>query len=119
MKSILVIDDDKSLINLLSLIFRSEGLDVTTASNGQEALDCLDNAKPDVIVVDLSMPIMDGREFYHRAREEGYDKPVLILSANNPEQARQELGADAAMRKPFEPEILVEAVESLLEDVKA
>jgi DNA-binding response OmpR family regulator len=62
------------------------------------------------IVLDLSMPGMDGRDFYRRARNAGFRGPIVIISAFGSEDAKQELGADAALAKPFEPEALASTV---------
>ena len=113
MKSLLVVDDDPGVVTLIRAIFRSEGWDVATAHNGREAMDRLEGSEPDVILLDLMMPEIDGREFYRRAREHGTKSHVVILSAYGSERACKELGADAAVAKPFEPETLIAKVEAL------
>lgn len=115
MKTILVVDDDPGVLTLIRMIFRSEGWNVDTARNGREAIEQLEvlPAEPDVIVLDLMMPEIDGREFYKIARDRGVRSRIMILSAYGSERARKELGAEDALAKPFEPEVLVARVEAL------
>jgi len=111
---VLIVDDDPSVLRMLRLVFVADGFDVTTATNGREALAAVEAAKPGAIVLDLEMPVMDGREFFHELREKGDETPVLILSAYGAERARRELKAEAFVSKPFEPDYLVQEVEKLL-----
>ena len=115
MKTILVVDDDPGVLTLIRTIFRTEGWSVDTARNGREAIEQLEHrtAEPDVIVLDLMMPEIDGREFYRLARDKGVRSRVVILSAYGSEVARKELGAEDSLAKPFEPEVLVAKVEAL------
>lgn len=113
---IFVVDDDPAMGRLTSLALKSEGYVVTAFTSPQKALgEIVDPADPNpaVVILDLSMPEMNGREFYRRARAAGLEAPVLILSAYGADQAKEELGAQAALAKPFEPENLVAAVRSL------
>jgi DNA-binding response OmpR family regulator len=91
------------------------GITAVTAENGRQALDRLseDSAGFDVIVLDLSMPVMDGRAFYREIAQRPEHPPVLFLSAYGALHAQRELGAAAALPKPFEPEILVARVQEL------
>ena len=110
---VLVIDDDAALLRMLSLCLSTAGIQVTTADGGHSGLDRLQDNHFDVIVLDLQMPRMDGRSFYHEMESRGHEAPVIILSAYGAEQARRELGAAAAIAKPFDPDTLVETVLSL------
>ncbi len=111
---VLVIDDDRALSSLLSVIFRGAGYRVATARDGEDGLARLETEQPDAIVLDLEMPRMDGRTFYHHLRDRGSRVPVLILSAYGARNGQRELGAQAYMDKPFDPEALLAAVEALL-----
>ena len=114
--SIFVVDDDPALAKLVSLTLSLEGFEVQAFTSSLEALATLAKdlpAQPSAIVLDLNMPEMDGREFYRSARESGYENPVLILSAFGAQQAQQELGADAYLRKPFHPQELAKKVRGL------
>jgi DNA-binding response OmpR family regulator len=111
--AVLVVDDEPSVRRVMTLALRAEGLDVHQAENGLAALELL-ALKPDLIILDLMMPVMDGRVFFHQARASGYNGPVLLVSAHDVERAREELKADGSMAKPFDPEQLVEKVRELL-----
>jgi two-component system response regulator MprA len=99
---------------MLRLVFVADGYQVTTATNGREALDAVEASSPRAIVLDLEMPVMDGREFFRELRAKGNSTPVLILSAYGADLARRELKAEAFVSKPFEPDYLVQEVEKLL-----
>ncbi len=100
MRRVLVVDDDPDIRTLLSESLEGEGYDVRSAENGATALRCLKARRPDVIVLDLTMPVMDGRRF----REEQWRDPalaaipVIIISTVVPDEG---LHADAYLAKPF------------------
>src|SRR5687768_1904149 len=98
---VLLVDDDPALLRMLGLIFRTEGFEVLTGRDGQEALQVIGAQSVDAIVLDLQMPVMDGRQFYRELRARGLETPVVIVSAYGAEEARRELGAPAAVGKPF------------------
>ncbi len=114
MPKVLVIDDDAALLRMIRLTLRLEGFEVVTATDGQLGLDRVVDSSPDVVAVDLQMPIMDGRAFYRVLRSDGHRVPVLIMSANGALEARRELGANAAITKPFEPAELVSTIRRLV-----
>ncbi|HEX5480093.1 MAG TPA: response regulator [Dehalococcoidia bacterium] len=107
---VLVVDDDPAIVRLLKLTLRGGGFDVTGASNGEEALEEVDRHAPEAIVLDIDMPVMNGREFYERLRARHIHIPVVILSAYNPRRVQRELGAQAYIGKPFEPDELIDIV---------
>jgi DNA-binding response OmpR family regulator len=117
--TILVVDDDPVIQNLLALNFEMEGYSVATASDGAEALDSIAARRPDVVVLDVMMPKVDGIEVVRRMKADATTAavPVLLLSARA--QAKDvseglEAGADAYMTKPFDPADLLDRVASLL-----
>jgi DNA-binding response OmpR family regulator len=112
---VLVVDDDVSLARILSFVLSQEGFDVKVANDGDDAIEAAKIDRPDAVVLDLRMPGKDGRAVFKELRELGIDSPVLILSAFDAQRAYVELGAQAYMNKPFEPERLAEAVRRLLE----
>jgi DNA-binding response OmpR family regulator len=112
---VFIIDDDRSLLSLLRVIFQDAQFDVRTYLDAQQALEEVKREQPDVIILDLEMPIMNGRAFYRAMRAEGIETPVLILSAYGARAARAELGADAYVDKPFEPDQLISATRELLQ----
>ena len=114
---ILVVDDDPGIRSLLGMALASDGADVHMASNGSEALEAVrESHRFDLIILDLSMPVMDGRACYRGLRALPCDTPVLLLSAHGAAEARRELGAQAAMAKPFDPFVLAERVNELVAD---
>jgi two-component system response regulator MprA len=115
-RHVLIVDDDASILRMLRLIFQGDGFVVETATNGLEALDMVASKAPGVIVLDLEMPVMDGRECFRQLRSRGHETPVLILSAYGAERARAELSAQAYVSKPFEPDYLVQEVRRLLDE---
>jgi len=94
---VLLVEDDEPTREMMSEMLRREGWNVIEAANGRAALDCLDSSCPDLILLDLMMPEMDGFEFAHRLRErhEWRDIPVVVLTAKDltPED-RQRLNGD-------------------------
>ncbi len=111
---ILVVDDDPVVRRLVAVTLSDEGHEVRTASNGAEALEIVDGGCPEVIVLDLEMPEVDGRTCYRELRTRGCEAPVLVLSAYGAHRARKELGAEAALDKPFDPFELVRRLERLI-----
>jgi CheY-like chemotaxis protein len=110
MTRVLVVDDDLGIRRLARFILDSAGYDVAVASHGQEALEILSADEADVVVLDLNMPVMDGYTFFHNLDDVRHRPYVIILSGDQAERARQELGADASLRKPFRPDELVASV---------
>lgn len=102
---VLVVDDDQSLVGLISAVLEGEGYLVQAASNGQEALDCVVETRPDLILLDLGMPVMDGWTCCRSLRQSSAtsDIPVIIMSADGVESAvRVDLGVEHFLSKPFE-----------------
>lgn len=111
---ILVLDDDPSLLRTIRLILDLEGFTVETAVDGVEGLEQVAADGFDLILLDLQMPRMDGRTFHREIRSRGYMTPVLILSAYGAEAAKEELGAEGAVHKPFDPDLLVGRIREML-----
>ena len=95
---------------MLELSMSSDGLEVATARDGEEALAELDHEDYDVVVLDLQMPRMSGRDFFHEMISRGHKPKVVILSAYGAEEAWRELKVAAAVPKPFDPDELIETV---------
>ena len=115
-KSVLVVDDDTAIRTLIADALEIEGYAVVTARNGVEALTKLSSTQPDAIVLDLMMPVMDGRGFLAAYREDARHAqiPVLVLSAShNLGEIAPELGVRACLAKPFDLDVLLAAVERL------
>jgi DNA-binding response OmpR family regulator len=112
-RKVLVVDDDAPLLRMLGLLLRGCGFDVTTTSNATDALFEAIHERPEVIVLDLAMPRIDGWTLYRQLRENSIDARVLILSAYDARTAQRKLGADASLAKPFEVDELVERIQQL------
>ena len=116
--TVLVVEDDVAIQRLIELTLRAEGYEVRGAENGREALDVLENWRPDVIVLDLRMPVMDGRAFRAAQLElaGAADIPVIVVTAGRDGRAvGEELNASAVVAKPFDPDDLLDAVQQCVE----
>jgi CheY-like chemotaxis protein len=114
--NILIVEDDPDILSSLAEAIREEGFDVETAANGYQALTRLETSLPDLIFLDLMMPLMDGWKFLEvaRGRFPDWHAPVVILSAvhNLTEEARR-LGVTAFLSKPFDLEDVQRMAHSL------
>lgn len=120
MTKILVIDDEPSIINLVSAYLRPEGYEVFTAADGNAGLKAARTFKPDLIVLDLMLPGMDGIELLSRLRRES-DVYVIMLTARSEETDKivgLSVGADDYVTKPFSPRELVARIKSALRRIK-
>jgi two-component system OmpR family response regulator len=117
MTTILVVDDEPGVRDLLSDALRIAGYETETASNGVEAFEMLHRHRADLCIVDVNMPIMTGFEFLAKLREHDTQTPVLLLSARDSnDDVAQGLryGADDYVRKPFSLEELLLRVKAIL-----
>lgn len=113
---ILAVDDDRNNLKMLAFLLREEGYEVITADNGADALRMLDTQHPDLLILDIMMPQMDGFEVCKRVRQT-MDVPIVILSAKGETVDKVtglELGADDYLPKPFEPSELIARVKAVL-----
>ena len=118
MSNILIVDDEQSYRQLLSLVFESDGHSIRTATNGREALALLHEEPADVVISDVRMPDMDGIEMLSSVRESQPDLGVVLMTAfASVETAREafKLGADDFIQKPFDVEELKLIVRKTLE----
>lgn len=114
---VLVVDDDPPSVKMISFLLREEGYTVLTAADGEEALRSVQEEKPDLIILDVMMPKVDGLEVCRRLRRQLVDVPIIILSAKGETADRVlglELGADDYLPKPFEPMELLARVKAVL-----
>ncbi|WP_442602954.1 response regulator transcription factor [Paenibacillus sp. KN14-4R] len=117
MTQLLIVDDDPHIRELVRLFLQGEGLDISEASDGEEALRMFESMKFDMVILDIMMPNMDGWELCRRLREYSTALPLLMLTAKG-ETAQKvkgfNLGTDDYLVKPFEPQELVVRVKALL-----
>lgn len=107
---VLVVDDEANLSDLLRMAVQNEGWDARTAANGQEALNLVREFAPDLLVLDIMMPGIDGMEVLRRIRDAGNDVPVLFLTAKDAVEDRIagiSAGGDDYLTKPFNLEEVV------------
>ncbi len=117
---VLCIDDEPGVIELISLILRSQNIQVDGASSGKEGLEAMRTNPPDAVLLDIMMPEMDGWEVYKRMRsDENLKKiPVIIVTARNSSFeeviARERAGVDDYITKPFVPNQVRESLSRVL-----
>lgn len=114
--SILVVDDDPQIRDVVCFALDKAGMSTRTAADGVTALELASGEPPDLIVLDINMPEMDGLEFCRRLRR-GSEVPILFLSSRDDEIDRViglELGADDYVTKPFSPRELVARINAIL-----
>jgi CheY-like chemotaxis protein len=109
---ILVIDDDDQLADVVREVLRDAGYSVATVRHGAAALDLVEHVSPDLILLDLSMPIMDGWSFVAQYRRVAPGGARILLLTGNPQapQIAETLKADGYIRKPFDIDRLVDVV---------
>jgi DNA-binding response OmpR family regulator len=115
-KTILVVDDEARLVSLVEMYLAQSGFKVVAAANGREALAVAERQEPDLIILDLMMPEMDGYEFMRIYRAE-HDTPIILLTArvdSDDKVAGLEAGADDYLTKPFRPRELMARVKTVL-----
>jgi CheY-like chemotaxis protein len=115
MARVLVVDDDENIREFVSLALIGEGHEVDVASNGAAALTVVQAASPDVILLDMRMPVMDGWQFASAYREiPGKRAQVVVMTAaRDAARSGAEIRADANLAKPFELDELLDLVEQL------
>ena len=118
-KSILIVDDESHIINVLALKLRNAQFEVHTASNGEEALKQAESVKPDLVITDYSMPVMNGLELVKqlRSQEPTQNLPVIMLTARGQNVEEDDGDApkiDLLMSKPFSPREILQKVQMIL-----
>lgn len=114
-RTVLIVDDDPSLLAMLGMALQVEGFEVRRAITGQQALAAITESRPDVVILDMMMPGLDGREVTRRLREEPAtaDLPIVICSAlsrDDDQWKAWSAGANSFVAKPFDITALVDEV---------
>lgn len=108
---VLVVDDDEGVRAVMATALEDDGWQVATAENGRRALDSLQAWRPEAIILDLRMPVMDGLTFAQRYREFPEPRaPLILISATVTRAAIVETGAVTGLRKPIDLDVLLDAV---------
>lgn|SRR3989338_2503410 len=118
-KRILLVEDEKDLVDIVKFRLEANNYEVVVAYDGQEALDRAKKEKPDLIILDLMLPKIDGFKVCRMLKfDEKYKKiPIIMFTARAQESDKklgEEVGADAYITKPFEPEALLVKIKELL-----
>jgi two-component system alkaline phosphatase synthesis response regulator PhoP len=116
-KSVLVVDDEPKIVDVVGDYLRSAGFSVTTAADGERALELARARPPDLVVLDLGLPGLDGLDVTRELRRASPPVPIIMLTARGEETDRVlglELGADDYLVKPFSPRELVARVRAVL-----
>jgi CheY-like chemotaxis protein len=112
---VLVVDDDPDILEAICDILEAEGYRVSRARHGVEALERVDVERPDLILLDLMMPVMDGVAFAHALRKRPSDRdiPIVVISADGNPQRAAAVGAAAYLAKPFDIDALLSQVSTM------
>ncbi len=116
MPTIALVDDDRNILTSVSIALEAEGYRITTYTDGASALDGFKTTPPDLAILDIKMPRMDGMELLRRLRQKS-DLPVIFLTSKDEEIDELfglKMGADDFIRKPFSQRLLVERVKAIL-----
>ena len=116
MSKIALVDDDRNILTSVSMTLEAEGFEVETYNDGQQALDAFNKKLPDMAVLDIKMPRMDGMDLLQRLRQKT-QMPVIFLTSKDDEIDEVlglRMGADDYVKKPFSQRLLVERIRSLL-----
>jgi len=119
MKKLLIVDDEPNIVMSLEFIFKKENFEVFIARDGAEAIETIENSLPDIILLDIMMPKVDGYQVLKHLKESNHLKKikVIILSAKNKLadiELGLQLGADKYVAKPFSTKQLVKEVHKLI-----
>lgn len=118
---ILVVDDDQFANTLVQFVLTKEGYEVETTDNPRSALQLIQRREPDLLLLDVTMPYLDGFEFSAKLRDEGYETPIIFMTAQDAIEAKLQgfkLGADDYICKPYNHQELVARIQAVMRRIK-
>jgi DNA-binding response OmpR family regulator len=118
---ILVVDDDRFANTLVQFVLTKEGYEVETADNPRGAMQIIQKREPDLIILDVMMPYLNGFEFSEKLRAEGYDIPLIFMTAHDTIEAKLQgfsMGADDYICKPYNHQELIARVQAVMRRIK-
>ena len=118
---ILVVDDDQFANALVQFVLSKEGFEVETLDNPRGALQMIEKREPDLLILDVTMPYIDGFEFSAKLRTEGYETPIIFMTAKDSIEDKLQgfnIGADDYICKPFNHQELVARVQAVMRRIK-
>ena len=111
---ILVVDDEPDIRETVSAMLEAEGYRVVQATNGAEALEAIESGAPDIVLLDMRMPVLDGWGFASELRRRGHAVPIVVMTAaRDASRWASEISASAFLAKPFGFDDLITAVEQV------
>ena len=116
-RKIMIIDDDVTALDIVDFLFEEKGFEVIRRADGISALECIDSIDPDIVLIDLMMPKMNGQETVRQLRKKGITVPVVAFTALDDPDIHQEAvdaGCNLVLTKPCKPNILVQHIQNLL-----
>jgi CheY-like chemotaxis protein len=116
-RKILIIDDDVTALDIVDFLFEDKGYEVVRRADGLSALECVEEVAPDVVLIDLMMPRMNGQECIREIRSKGIAVPIIAFTALDDPEIHQEAidaGGDLVLTKPCKPTALFNHVETLV-----
>lgn len=114
-RPILVVDDDSTILVSVAELLELEGYAVVTAANGAEALELTGDLRPELVLLDMRMPVLDGWAYAREVRHRGFAPRIVIMTAaQDARRWADEIGADDYIPKPFEADALIATVERIV-----
>jgi DNA-binding response OmpR family regulator len=117
MKKILIVDDDVTALDIVDFLFEDNSFNVVRRPDGLSALDCVLEEAPDIVLIDLMMPKMNGQECIKQMRSKGVTCPIIAFTALDDADVHQEvldLGGNLVLTKPCKPALLLKHVNELI-----
>lgn len=118
-RKILIVDDDVTALDIVDFLFEDHGFTVVRRADGPSALECIEHESPDVVLIDLMMPRMNGQECIAEIRKLGLKQPIVAFTAlDDPEVHKEAMkaGANLVLTKPCKPAVLVKHIEEMLKN---